>query len=43
MRVFLFIYDILQILYRLAAEDVPVGDFELPLGKAETVRSGQAI
>ncbi|CAI2309799.1 unnamed protein product [Caenorhabditis sp. 36 PRJEB53466] len=32
-----------KILYRLAAEDVPVGDYEIPLGKAETVRTGKDL
>jgi len=29
-----------QILYRLAAEEVPVDDYMIPLGKADTVRKG---
>ncbi|CAD6186073.1 unnamed protein product [Caenorhabditis auriculariae] len=32
-----------KILYRLAAEDVPVGDYMLPIGKADTVRPGKDI
>uniref|UniRef100_A0A8R1HNH4 2-oxoisovalerate dehydrogenase subunit beta, mitochondrial n=1 Tax=Caenorhabditis japonica TaxID=281687 RepID=A0A8R1HNH4_CAEJA len=32
-----------KILYRLAAEDVPVGDYTIPLGQAETVRSGKDL
>jgi 2-oxoisovalerate dehydrogenase E1 component beta subunit len=29
-----------KILYRGAVEQVPVGDYELPLGKAEVVKEG---
>uniref|UniRef100_A0A1I7UD76 2-oxoisovalerate dehydrogenase subunit beta, mitochondrial n=1 Tax=Caenorhabditis tropicalis TaxID=1561998 RepID=A0A1I7UD76_9PELO len=32
-----------KILYRLAAEDVPTGDYTIPLGQAETVRSGKDL
>eukprot|EP00741_Cyanophora_paradoxa_P021986 tig00021432_g21223.t1 len=32
-----------KILYRQATAEVPEGDFELPLGKAEVVRSGKDI
>lgn len=32
-----------KVLYRQAVEDVPVGDFELPLGKAEVVRQGTDV
>jgi len=32
-----------KILYRQAVEDVPDGDFELPLGKAEIVREGSDV
>ncbi|CAJ0585222.1 unnamed protein product, partial [Mesorhabditis spiculigera] len=32
-----------KILYRLAAEEVPTGDFMIPLSKAETVRSGKDV
>ena len=31
-----------QILYRLAAEEVPVDDYMIPLGKADTVRKGMS-
>jgi 2-oxoisovalerate dehydrogenase E1 component beta subunit len=32
-----------KILYRMAVEDVPVADYELPLGKAEIVRAGTDV
>ncbi len=32
-----------KILYRQAVEDVPVGEFTLPLGRAEVVRSGKDV
>lgn len=32
-----------KILYRTSVESVPVGDYELPLGKAEVVRAGKHI
>ncbi|CAI5439499.1 unnamed protein product [Caenorhabditis angaria] len=32
-----------KILYRLAAEDVPNGDYVLPIGKAETIKSGKDV
>ena len=30
-----------KILYRSAAEEVPIGDYELPLGKADIISSGK--
>ncbi|CAB3408995.1 unnamed protein product [Caenorhabditis bovis] len=32
-----------KILYRMAVEEVPTGDYVLPLGKAETVRPGNDV
>ncbi|GBC04919.1 hypothetical protein RclHR1_05950003 [Rhizophagus clarus] len=32
-----------KILYRAAVEEVPVGDYELPLGKAEILKSGKDV
>lgn len=32
-----------KILYRMAVEDVPTGDYELPIGKAEIIRSGTDV
>src|SRR5690606_665338 len=32
-----------KILYRAAVEEVPVGDYELPLGKAEVLAEGKDI
>jgi 2-oxoisovalerate dehydrogenase E1 component beta subunit len=32
-----------KILYRQAVEEVPVGDFEIPIGKAEVVREGSDV
>jgi len=32
-----------KILYRQAVEDVPVGDYELPLGQAEVLREGSDV
>jgi 2-oxoisovalerate dehydrogenase E1 component beta subunit len=32
-----------KILYRMAVEDVPTGDYELPLGKAEVIRQGTDV
>ena len=32
-----------KILYRSAVEEVPVGDYELPLGKASVISSGAYI
>ncbi|CAE8639234.1 unnamed protein product [Polarella glacialis] len=32
-----------KILYRQAVEDVPVGDFEIPIGEAEIVREGTDV
>ncbi|PAV61140.1 hypothetical protein WR25_13339 [Diploscapter pachys] len=32
-----------KVLYRLAAEEVPVGDYILPLGKADIVREGKDV
>lgn len=32
-----------KVLYRLAVEDVPSGDFALPLGKAETLVHGEDV
>lgn len=32
-----------KVLYRQSVEDVPIGDFELPLGQAEVVREGQDV
>ncbi|EGT39911.1 CBN-TAG-173 protein [Caenorhabditis brenneri] len=32
-----------KILYRLASEDVPTGDYTIPLGQAETVRAGKDL
>jgi 2-oxoisovalerate dehydrogenase E1 component beta subunit len=32
-----------KILYRAASEQVPVGDFELPLGKADIVKPGMFV
>ena len=29
-----------KVLYRLAAEEVPEGDYELPIGKAEVLKKG---
>ena len=30
-----------KILYRSAVEEVPVGDYELPIGKASIISSGE--
>ena len=35
--------DTKQILYRSAVEDVPDADYEIPLGKAEIIRSGTDV
>ena len=32
-----------KIMYRTSVEDVPLGDFEVPLGKAKTVRAGSDV
>ena len=32
-----------KILYRAAVEEVPVGDYELPLGKAEVIMEGTGV
>ena len=32
-----------KILYRSAAEEVPVGDYELPLGKADIISEGKLL
>ncbi len=32
-----------KILYRIAEEDVPVEDFEIPIGKAEVIKEGKDI